>query len=68
MPVMRAEVIESARRDILVFNGVGFLFGATLLGFFFRRPRLVLLANAPAFFAILWCLGVFGWTGTRINP
>ena len=68
MPVMRADLIESTRRDILVFNAVGFLFGASLLGFFFRRLRLVLLANAPAFFAILWCLGMFGWAGTRINP
>jgi hypothetical protein len=68
MPVMRADLMESTRRDILVFNAVGFLFGASLLGFFFRRLRLVLLANAPAFFAILWCLGMFGWTGTRINP
>jgi len=68
MPVMKAEVIESTRRDILVFNGVGLLVGAVILGLFFRRWRLVLIANVPALLATIWCLGLFGWTGTRIDP
>lgn len=68
IPAMRTEVIESTRRDLPVFTAVGFLVGALICGFFFRRPRLVLIANAPALFAIFWCLGLFGWTGTPINP
>lgn len=68
IPVMKAEVIEGTRRDILFFVSLSVLAGASLLAFFFRRPRLVLLANAPAFFAIIWCLGLLGWTGTRISP
>lgn len=67
-PAMKTEVIESTRRDIPVFTGFGFLFGALICGIFFRRPRLVLIANAPALFAIFWCLGLFGWTATPINP
>jgi uncharacterized protein len=68
IPAMKAEVIESTRRDILVFNGVGILVGAAICGFFFRGPRLVLMANVPAFLALLSSLGLFGWTGIRINP
>lgn len=68
IPAMKAEVIESTRRDILVFNAVGILVGALICGLFFRGPRLVLMANAPAFLALLSSLGLFGWTGVRINP
>ena len=68
MPVMTAEVIDSTRRDILVFNAIGLLVGAVILGLFFRRWRLVLIANVPALLAIIWSLGLFGWTGTRIDP
>ncbi|MEE9589161.1 MAG: hypothetical protein V3V97_14195, partial [Hyphomicrobiaceae bacterium] len=68
IPAMKAEVIESTSRDVLVFTAVGFLVGALICGFFFRQPRLVLIANAPALLAIFSCLGLFGWTGTPINP
>ena len=68
IPVMKAEVIESTGQDALVFTAVGFLVGALICGFFFRRPRLVLIANAPAPLAIFWCLGLFGWTGTPMSP
>ncbi|WP_159079773.1 RND family transporter [Methyloceanibacter sp. wino2] len=68
MPVMKAEVIESTRRDILVFNAIGLVVGALILAIFFRRWQLVMIAIAPALLAVLWCLGLFGWTGTRIDP
>ncbi len=68
MPVMKAEVIDSTRRDILVFNAIGLVVGAAILGIFFRRWQLVMIANAPALLAVMWCLGLFGWTGTRIDP
>lgn len=68
MPVMKAEVIESTRRDIVVFNAIGLLVGALILGLFFRRWQLVMIAIAPALLAVMWCLGLFGWTGVRIDP
>ena len=68
MPVMKAEVIESTRRDIVVFNAIGLMAGAVILGLFFRRWQLVAIAIAPALLAVMWCLGLFGWTGVRIDP
>ncbi len=68
IPVMTAEVIESASSDIVVFNTIGFMVGTLICFLFFRRWRLTLIANAPALLAILWCLGLFGWTGTKIDP
>lgn len=68
VPAMKAEVIEGTSRDIVIFNGAGLLVGAIICWLFFRRTRLVLIANAPAFVAIVCCLGLFGWTETRIDP
>ncbi|XSG83303.1 MAG: efflux RND transporter permease subunit [Methyloligella sp. ZOD6] len=68
MPAMKAEVVGGTKRDISIFNGVGLLVGVVALGFYFRRIRLVVIALTPAVLAIVWCLGLFGWTGTMMNP
>ncbi|WP_069094780.1 efflux RND transporter permease subunit [Methyloligella halotolerans] len=68
MPAMKAEVVGGTKRDISTFNGVGLLVGVVALGFYFRRVRLVVIALSPAVLAIVWCLGLFGWTGTMMNP
>ena len=68
MPAMKAELIESTRRDLRLVNAAGLLVGAAVLGFFFRRVRLVLIAFLPGLLALVWCLGMFGWSETRINP
>ncbi|MFD0986353.1 efflux RND transporter permease subunit [Methyloligella solikamskensis] len=68
MPTMKAEVVSGTKKDISTFNGVGLLVGVVALGFYFRRVRLVVIALSPAVLAIVWCLGLFGWTGTMMNP
>ncbi|MEO1204706.1 MAG: efflux RND transporter permease subunit [Pseudomonadota bacterium] len=68
IPTMKAEVIEGTRRDIVTFSVFGLAVGAMVCAIFFRHWKLVLMANVPAVLAILWCLGLFGWSGTRIDP
>lgn len=68
VPAMKAEVIAGTARDIVTFNAAGLLVGAMICWVFFRTFPLVLIANAPALLAIVFCLGLFGWTGTRIDP
>ncbi len=68
MPLMKAEVIDSTRRDIIVFNSIGILVGVIVLALFFRRWQLVMIAIAPALFAVLWSLGLFGWARVPIDP
>jgi len=53
MPLMKAEIISGTRRDIVVFNAIGILVGTIILGLFFRRWQLVIIAIAPALFAVL---------------
>ncbi|MCH9806353.1 MAG: MMPL family transporter [Alphaproteobacteria bacterium] len=68
VPAMKAEVIVSTARDIVLFNSVGLLVGAMICWLFFRRALLVLIANIPTALAVVFCLGLFGWTGTKIDP
>jgi uncharacterized protein len=68
VPAMKAEVIAATARDIVVFNAAGLLVGAVICWLFFRRLKLVLISNAPALVAIVCCLGLFGWSGIRIDP
>ena len=68
MPLMKAEVIDSTRHDIIVFNAIGILVGAIVLTLFFRRWQLVMIAIAPALFAVLWSLGMFGWARVPVDP
>ncbi len=68
IPTMKSEVIESTQRDAAIFSALGLIVGAVVCTFFFRRWRLVLIANVPAALSLVWCLGLFGWTGMRLDP
>lgn len=68
IPAMKAEVIESTASDMVLFNSVGLLVGAIICWLFFRRMLLVTIANIPAFLSVIFCLGLFGWSGTKIDP
>jgi predicted RND superfamily exporter protein len=68
VPAMKSEVIEGSRRDLVLFNGIGILVGTFICTMVFWHTRLVLLANVAPILALLWCIGLFGWTGTRIDP
>ena len=68
VPAMKAEVIEGTARDVVLFNAVGLLVGLVVCWLFFRDPQLVLLSNVPAFVTVIFCLGLFGWSGTEIDP
>ncbi len=66
-PVMQLEIRNAVERDRLVYNGLGFLFGAATAYFFFRRISLMLIAVLGPTIAILWTLGVVGGLDFRLN-
>ena len=43
------------------------MLGCVVAALFFRRASLMIIAAAPPLMAILFTLGVFGWTGIRLN-
>jgi hypothetical protein len=66
-PVMQLEIRNAIERDRLVYNGLGFLFGAGIAYLFFRRISLTLIAVLGPSIAILWTLGVLGGLDFRLN-
>jgi uncharacterized protein len=68
VPAMKAEVVEGTARDVVLFNAVGLLVGLVICWLFFQNPQLVLMSNVPAIVTIVFCLGLFGWSGTQIDP
>jgi len=66
-PVMQLEIRNAVERDRLVYNGLGFLFGAAIAYAFFRRISLTLIAVAGPSIAILWTLGMVGGLDFRLN-
>jgi hypothetical protein len=66
-PVMQLEIRNAVERDRLLYNGLGFLFGAGMAYLFFRRLSLTLIAVAGPMIAILWTLGMVGGLDFRLN-
>jgi hypothetical protein len=66
-PVMQLEIRNAVERDRLVYNGLGFLFGAATAYLFFRRFSLMLIAVLGPTIAILWTLGIVGGLDFRLN-
>ncbi len=66
-PVMQLEIRNAVERDRLVYNGLGFLFGAAIAYLFFRRISLTLIAVLGPSIAILWTLGALGGLDFRLN-
>ena len=66
-PVMQLEIRNAVERDRLVYNGLGFLLGASIAFLFFRRISLTLIAVAGPTIAILWTLGAIGGLDYRLN-
>jgi predicted RND superfamily exporter protein len=66
-PVMQLEIRNAVERDRLLYNGLGFLLGASMAYMFFRRLSLTLIAVAGPSLAILWTLGVIGGLDFRLN-
>lgn len=66
-PVMQLEIRNAVERDGMLYNGLGFLIGATIAIFFFRHFSLMIVAAAPPALAILWSLGLLGWLDFRLN-
>ncbi|MEL6374477.1 MAG: MMPL family transporter, partial [Pseudomonadota bacterium] len=66
-PVMQYEIRNAVKRDQLVYNGLGVLFGALIALFFFRRLSLMIVAAVPPLLATLVSLGFLGWLGFKLN-
>lgn len=67
-PVMRMELVESTKKDRLIFNTLGFCVGFVLCLFFFRQLPLVVVANIAPVFSVLWSLALLGYWGMSLNP
>lgn len=67
VPVMQLEIRNAVQRDRLIYNGIGFLFGALICFAYFRRPSFTLIAVAAPAVAVIWALGVLGWLDIRLN-
>ena len=66
-PVMQREIRDAIRRDRIVYNGAGLIIGTLLCLAFFRRPSLVLIAASCPILAVLWAMGLLGWSGQKLN-
>lgn len=66
-PVMQYEIRDTGWRDVLFYNGLGFLSAALVCLFFFRRLSLTLIVIAAPALAVLWSLGALGLMGIRFN-
>ena len=66
-PVMQLEIRNAVERDQLVYNGLGLLFGAIIALVFFRRLSLMAVAALPPILAVVWSLGLLGWSGFKLN-
>jgi hypothetical protein len=67
VPAMQLEIRNALKRDRLVYNAIGFLFGCGIAIAFFRRLTFMLIAAGPPLVAIVLALGALGWLGFRLN-
>ena len=65
--VMRVEIIEALSRDQRVFGLAGMAIGLLLCWIFFREVPYVVIAGAPAAFAVIWLLGTMQLVGQDVN-
>lgn len=66
-PVMQLEIRQAISRDRLIYNGTGFLVGMMICFAFFRRVKLVFITSLCPAIAVLWAMGLLGWTGLQLN-
>lgn len=66
-PVMQLEIRQAISRDRLLYNGTGFLVGMLINFAFFRRVGLVFITSLCPAVAVLWAMGLLGWTGLQLN-
>ncbi|MDA7947558.1 MAG: MMPL family transporter [Hyphomicrobiaceae bacterium] len=66
-PVMQLEIREAITRDRLIYNGTGFAVGMLICFAFFRRVKLVFITSLCPAVAVLWAMGLLGWTGLQLN-
>jgi len=66
-PVMQLEIRQAIGRDRLIYNGSGFLVGMLICFAFFRRIKLVFITSLCPAVAVLWAMGLLGWTGLQLN-
>lgn len=67
VPVLRNHVKQALDRDRVVFNVIGFAFGMIICGLFMRSFRYAAIASLPPIFALVFSVGLMGWTGLAMN-
>lgn len=68
IPVMKAEIIESSRRDRVLFPLLGFFIGCVVCLAFFQDVRYVAICMLPSSVAVLWAVGLFGFLSIELDP
>ncbi|MBZ0218100.1 MAG: MMPL family transporter [Fimbriimonadaceae bacterium] len=67
VPVLRNHVKTALDRDRVVFNVIGFGFGVIICLLFMRSFRYAAIASLPPVFALVFSVGLMGWTGLAMN-
>jgi len=67
VPVLRNHVMTALNRDRITFNAIGFALGVIICFLFMRSVAYALLASAPPLFAVVFSVGLMGWTGLSLN-
>ena len=67
-PMMRLEVVESTKRDRILFNLIGFLVGSLACILFFRNWRHVTIVSVAPLASLIGVFGVLGHLGVALNP
>ena len=67
VPVLRNHTMSAINRDQMVFNSIGFGLGALICLLFMRSFSYAVLASAPPLVAIVFSVGLMGWTGLSLN-
>ncbi len=66
-PAIEKDIFEAIIDDRLIFNVGGFLIGSLITMYFFRRLDLIIITSSGPLIAVLWAMGVIGWTGLNLN-
>ena len=67
IPVLRNHVMTALDRDRIVFNVIGFGIGMLICLVFMRSFRFAALASTAPLAAVVFSVGLMGWTGLSLN-
>jgi hypothetical protein len=67
VPIYQLEIRNAVQHDRILFNGIGFAFGALICFLFLRSLTFTVIAIAGPLMAVVWSLGLLGFIDMRLN-